>query len=56
MQTRFLSRPFIIKVPFFSEYSVLIRGPENKNGKRVLPRNLARIRIGFWEILFILQF
>ena len=38
---RILSGPFIIRVPF-SYYSVLIRGSENKKGKRVLLRNLDR--------------
>ena len=38
-EARILSGPFIIRVPFFY-YSVLIRGSENKQGKRVLLRNL----------------
>ena len=38
---RFLSSPIVIRVPFFSYYSVLISEPRNKKGKRVLLRNLV---------------
>ena len=47
---RVLSRPFTIRVPFFLIFG-LIRGPENKKGKRVLPRNLVGGASGFGALL-----
>ena len=42
--TRFPSSPLIIRVPFFllGSYSVLIREPKRKKGKRVLLGHLAK--------------
>ena len=37
--TRFLSNPFIIRVPFFLMFS-FNKGTQTKKGKRVLLRNL----------------
>ena len=37
----------LIRYPFSENNSVLIRGPSNKKGKRVLPRNLGGHVIGF---------
>ena len=38
---RFPSNPLIMRVPFYSEYSALIRRPTNKKRRRVLLENLG---------------
>ena len=59
--SRFLSSPFIIRVPFFLIFS-FNKGTRNKKGKRVLPRNLvvilnpepdSRITRGLWFLSWI---
>ena len=46
-KTRFLSSPCVVRVPFFLLFG-LIRGPQQKKGKRILLRNLEEGARGFW--------